>query len=823
MPSAVPKPGESLADLFPDVAAQWHPTRNGELSPLLVKAGSNRKCWWLCPEGPDHEWLAKPNARTGQGTGCPCCRGLKISDSNRLSILCPSITAQWHPTKNGTLTPDQVVAGTSRNVWWKCSKGTDHEWQATVQNRTLQGQGCPFCSGRRASEGDNLEVWCSANGVDGAAVLSRWHPVKNGHTRPSDVRHGSKTKVWWRCLVAVDHEWHAMVNSQTSGVGCPFCAGKKVSSTNSLQAINPELADQWHPSKNGDLDPSDVVAGTHRKVWWECKKGPNHEWEAAVGSRNAGGGCPYCRGIGVSVTKSVATQRPDLAKQWHPTRNLQLNANEVSVGSRRRVWWMCPEGPDHEWQASVRNRVALDQGCPYCVNKRVAVSNSLEGRFPEISAELHPTRNGDLDPSRMLAGDQRKKVWWSCPEGPDHEWFATPHTRTVRDSHCPACSGHQLSVTNSLGTWCSEHPGLGGLLLAEWHAIKNGARSPHDVRVRSSGKVWWKCPEGPDHEWQAPPNERIEGHGCPACHGLQVSITNCLSTVNPEASSQWHPARNGDLTPDDVVSGSPKKAWWMCLEGPDHEWQATISSRARAGRGCPYCNGKYASVTNSLEALFPTLASQWHPSSNGDLCPGDVVAKGNRRVWWQCPVDEAHEWPATVGSRSLGGNGCPLCTLTPRSAQEIRLAHELAALIDFDLDLHKVRFGGRLRDVDIVLEDLSIVVEFDGAYWHRNKVDKDRDKTTLIEEADWEVIRVRERPLDSIHTNDVMADALAPAKTVADLVLNKIVEVTGAEIPRLDEYLASDDAWREAEALTAIRSYLAERAAKKAARTAKKQ
>ena len=134
-----------------------------------------------------------------------------------------------------------------------------------------------------------------------------------------------------------------------------------------------------------------------------------------------------------------------------------------------------------------------------------------------------------------------------------------------------------------------------------------------------------------------------------------------------------------------------------------------------------------------------------------------------------------------------------------------------------------MRFGGRLRDVDIVLEDLSIVVEFDGAYWHRNKVDKDRDKTTLIEEADWEVIRVRERPLDSIHTNDVMADALAPAKTVADLVLNKIVEVTGAEIPRLDEYLASDDAWREAEALTAIRSYLAERAAKKAARTAKKQ
>ena len=62
-----------------------------------------------------------------------------------------------------------------------------------------------------------------------------------------------------------------------------------------------------------------------------------------------------------------------------------------------------------------------------------------------------------------------------------------------------------------------------------------------------------------------------------------------------------------------------------------------------------------------------------------------------------------------------------------------------------------------------------------------------------------------------------MVDTLAPAKTVADLVLKKIVKVTGMEIPRLDEYLASEEPWREAEALVAIRAYQVERAAKKAA------
>ena len=36
---------KTLAE-FPDVAAQWHPTGNGNLTPTQVVAGSNRKDWW---------------------------------------------------------------------------------------------------------------------------------------------------------------------------------------------------------------------------------------------------------------------------------------------------------------------------------------------------------------------------------------------------------------------------------------------------------------------------------------------------------------------------------------------------------------------------------------------------------------------------------------------------------------------------------------------------------------------------------------------------------------------------------------------------------
>ena len=56
----------------------------------------------------------------------------------------------------------------------------------------------------------------------------------------------------------------------------------------------------------------------------------------------------------------------------------------------------------------------------------------------------------------------------------------------------------------------------------------------------------------------------------------------------------------------------------------------------------------------------------------------------------------------------------------PRSAPEMRLAHELSALIDFDLDAHKLLWRST-KDVDIIIEPMNIVIEYDGSYWHRNK------------------------------------------------------------------------------------------------------
>ena len=120
-------------------------------------------------------------------------------------------------------------------------------------------------------------------------LSKEWHPTKNDKLTPKDVTPNSHRKIWWICKKT--HEWQARISHRNNGIGCPFCSGQKVNKDNCLQTVSPKLSKEWHPTKNEKLTPKDVVPGSHKKVWWICKKG--HEWEAQIRSR-VYGGCPYC-------------------------------------------------------------------------------------------------------------------------------------------------------------------------------------------------------------------------------------------------------------------------------------------------------------------------------------------------------------------------------------------------------------------------------------------------------------------------------------------------------------------------------------------------
>ena len=133
---------------YPELVAQWHPERNGDLRASDVSRGSKKKIWWVCGTESDHVWSATAKDRTGRGSGCPACAGLQVSITNSIATTYPSIVDRWHPERNGVLTPTDVVARTEVRYWWKCNRGPDHEWESTPTAVANLRDKCPFCSGR---------------------------------------------------------------------------------------------------------------------------------------------------------------------------------------------------------------------------------------------------------------------------------------------------------------------------------------------------------------------------------------------------------------------------------------------------------------------------------------------------------------------------------------------------------------------------------------------------------------------------------------------------------------------------------------------------
>ena len=338
------------------------------------------------------------------------------------------LLTQWDQEKNTPLTPHNATYGSKQKVWWRCEQG--HEWQAAVYTRTSGDARCPFCAGKQVCSGEN--DLASQN----PALAAQWHPTRNAPLTPDRVSVGSHRSVWWVCEQG--HEWRAIVKSRSGGCGCPVCANRTLlRGVNDLASTHPQLAQQWHPTKNGRLTPGDFMAGTRRKVWWICEKG--HEWCASIVSRADGAGCPVCTGRTVIPGENdLASSFPNLARQWHSEKNEPLTPQTVSPYSNRKVWWRCELG--HEYPSVVATRTKNGTGCPYCAGKKVLAGfNDLATLEPEIAAQWHPALNGALTPEMVTKGS-RQKVWWQCPAG--HVWKAIVYSRAgPRKYGCPVCAG----------------------------------------------------------------------------------------------------------------------------------------------------------------------------------------------------------------------------------------------------------------------------------------------------------------------------------------------------------------------------------------------
>lgn len=131
----------SLASLNPELAKQWHPTMNGELTPNDVTCGKNIRVWWICEL--EHEWENTINSRSYKNSGCPYCSGRNAwKGFNDMWTTNPELASLLDNPEDGY----KYTRGSGQRVNWKCPDCSDTIYNKTINNVKERGLNCGICT-----------------------------------------------------------------------------------------------------------------------------------------------------------------------------------------------------------------------------------------------------------------------------------------------------------------------------------------------------------------------------------------------------------------------------------------------------------------------------------------------------------------------------------------------------------------------------------------------------------------------------------------------------------------------------------------------------
>lgn len=470
---------------------EWDYDLNADLDPTKLTYGSNKKVWWKCSKC-GNKWKTSICHRALNGSSCPKCFWQKrlSYEEKSISKTHPEIALDWNYEKNKNFTPDMFTKNSIQKVWWKC-----HICGKEIEKEIEHYSGCKKCKINKKLENNNLQKIHPE-------LAKEWDYDKNIDLLPTQVAQSSNKKVWWKCSKC-GYSWEAKINNRVNKRGCPCCANKvAVAGVNDLATTHPQIAKEWHPSKNKNLTPSDVTYGYGKKVWWLCPNG--HEYQATVNKRTSGDGtnCPICNsGRQTSFAEQafyfyIKKAYPDTISRYTaeflgrmeldiyiPSIKLAIEYDgeawhrENKVEREKKKYLACKANNIkmirlREKMSSVEVKdiadeifcikdlykhtnlektikeilIHLEYNLPIDININrdrfeiqkycQPIKNSLADKFPEISKEWHPNKNGTLKPNMVKSGSD-KKVWWVC-FACGNEYEASIGSRT-RGTGCPIC------------------------------------------------------------------------------------------------------------------------------------------------------------------------------------------------------------------------------------------------------------------------------------------------------------------------------------------------------------------------------------------------
>ena len=496
-------------------------------------------------------------------------KNLKLSDF-------PKLVEELNIQLNVGLKPEKISFGSSKVLWWNCEAGHTFEMSVWERTRNDKPAGCSYCSGKKVWPGESLaDIHPS--------IAAEWHPEKNLGLTPSEVLPRSNREVIWFCPNSVLHDYPQRISDRTRGyysdnptiknAGCPFCSGAKVAPDTSLAFKFPEIASEWHPTKNKDLKPDQVTCGSNLEVWWVCEK--KHEYKKAIVQRTSRNvGCTECPKYSSSQEIRILTEIMSIFDL--------VRSRDIVSGFEIDV--LIPEymiGIEYDSYYYHKQRLEQDlKKGEWCENNDIKLFRMREPGLPaqgkwQINSNAKDLTKSDLN--RLIKIIQPNVNQWhraKCEEYVQEKSFVNEVLYKKYLSYFPS-PFPEKALQNT-------HPHL----VQFWDYRKNFPLTPRNFTYGSKHSAWWICENG--HSEEKSIYRRVKG-GCGICDGKKVDISNCLSTMKPELALEWNYEKNKQLKPETIYFRSGSEVWWQCLNNKEHIWKASVETRYNGFRNCEVC------------------------------------------------------------------------------------------------------------------------------------------------------------------------------------------------------------------------------------------
>ena len=236
------------------------------------------------------------------------------------------------------------------------------------------------------------------------------------------------------------------------------------------------------------------------------------------------------------------------------------------------------------------------------------------------------------------------------------------------------------------------------------------------------------------NEWNPTPGNLLHGYGCPKCGKIkqkkkatmsEATFLDRLHKINPDIE-----VKGSFVNTNTRIEVECKKC--------HHVWNP-LSSQLLQGHGCSKCAKKRsAAIRRTSREDFVAIVAKKSPTIE---VLGEYI---NSKTGILCKCKNCgHTWEANP-DRLMSGQGCRECNNQSTSFIEQVILETLSRAFPSEKIVSRDRktIGSEL---DIYIPNQKLAVEYGAYYWHRNKINKDREKEKKCYDLGIRLIRIYDK------------------------------------------------------------------------------